>query len=98
MAKPKLRRRAKEYLGWEHPSRDRSDRFAVDQLLRELGWRIFRRRSAKPPLWRKGVEILSQNEVLSRIDRSLLSDAEYLESLYWEGVPSFLDLSAETLP
>lgn len=99
MAKPRNRRRRQALeLSWEHPSKDRSDRFAVDQLIRDAGWRIFRRRGYKPPLWQKGHEILAQHQVLALLDRSLLADAEYLESLYWEGVPSFLDLSGGILP
>lgn len=93
MAKPKSRkRRHLPEPAWEHPSRDRSDRFALDALIREAGFSIFRRKGDRPPLWVRSGCIYSQAEVLTVLDDGKVVDAELLETLYWEGVPSVIEL------
>jgi hypothetical protein len=95
MAKPCNRRRAEptDEGAWEHPSRDRSDRFAVDALIRRNGYSVFRRREGKPTLWSKDGRVYSQGQVLDAIDQDAVWGAEYLEKLYWDGEPSFVELS-----
>lgn len=99
MAKPKNRRRAEplEVFPSEHPSRDRSNRFAIDALLRDMGYRIYRRRDGKPTLWVKNSRVFSQDSILeeiSRTDAEKLWGAEHMEYLYWEGLPGVVELNS----
>ena len=70
-----------------HPSRDGSNRFAVDALLRSKGFRIYFRGRKGEPLWERGGALFRQTQAEDRVNQSELMDAEYMESLYWEGYP-----------
>lgn len=63
--------------------RDTSDRFAVDQLLRDHGYHVHRRRGRTEPVWlREGVEY-RQSEALLRIAKFQVSDALRKDQEYW---------------
>jgi hypothetical protein len=65
------------------PSRDRTNRFATDQLIRESGFAIHQR--GRFTLWRKGDHVYHQCEVLEMLDPESVWEAEYVEMLYWSG-------------
>lgn len=64
----------------EHPSRDTSNRCAVDALLREYGFVIHSRPKNKPPVWSYCGDIYSQEEALTYLDPDDIWHAEYIES------------------
>jgi hypothetical protein len=78
---------AKKHIGqvqYDHPSQDRSNRFAIDVLIRSEGYRIHSRRDKEEPIWERNGKRYMQREVLEWLDQNKLLDAEYMESLYWE--------------
>lgn len=85
MARKKSRPADLEPVDDTHPSQDRTNRRAVDQLIRSLGWQIHSRPRQGANQWRKGGVVLSELEVLDQIDPNQVWDAEYLERLYAEG-------------
>lgn len=48
-------------------SRDHTDRFALDQLLRKHGYIIFSRKKKGPAEWKKNGKILAQREALKKM-------------------------------
>ncbi len=64
---------------------DRSDRFAVDQLLRNHGYHIHRRRGKSEPIWVQGGVKYRQQEALLRIAKFQVSGALHKDQEYWEG-------------
>lgn len=75
---------------------DHSNRFAVDALLRDNGYVIYKRTSKGQPLWLKQGRVFSQQEALDQLDQDALWNAEYAEKLYWDGLPSSIDLGGCT--
>jgi hypothetical protein len=63
----------------------RTNRFALDALLRKLGWRIRHRRRNQESVWEKGGELLKQSEIMARLDGDQVQDARYLSDLYFQG-------------
>jgi hypothetical protein len=66
------------------PSRDRTNRFAVDHLIRSLGFRIHTR-SPRKTLWELRGTLYHDEEVRHMLDPLALWNAEYMEMLYWHG-------------
>lgn len=63
---------------------DNSGRFAVDHLLRNHGYCIYRRCGKGEPIWlRQGVQY-QQREALLRIAKFQVSDALWKDEQYWE--------------
>lgn len=74
----------------KHPSEDRSNRFAVDALIRRHGYEIWERKKGQDPVWIKypqgtrepsqAIKFL-QSDILIRIDEWIIKDAVYLEDM-----------------
>lgn len=80
---------------YDHPSIDRSDRFAVDALIRASGYQIFRRNKGQTIFWIKKGKIYSEQQVLKQLDQERLWGAQHREYLYLQGFPCSIDLSSE---
>jgi hypothetical protein len=65
-------------------SKDRTNRFAVDDLLRSLGFRIHTR-SPRKTLWELNGALYHEEEIKHMLDPLALWNAEYMEMLYWHG-------------
>ena len=62
-------------------TRDRTNRFAVDSLIRKHGFEIFSRPKGIPALWIREGRIYPQTEVERMIDPNDLGDAEYFDAM-----------------
>lgn len=71
-------------LHW-HPSQDTSERFAVDQLLRSMGYTVYSRARGKETIWEKGGHVFLENDILCHLDPNEVADAEHRGLLYFEG-------------
>jgi hypothetical protein len=86
MAKKRTPKKIKPVTELDHPSQDRTNRFEVDALLRQHGYKIFAR-FGRDVWWELGGRIYLEEAALDTIDQYMLADAEYIEHLYWEGFP-----------
>ena len=71
-----------------HPSKDKTNRFAVDYLLRENGYTIHSRKKNEEPQWQRDGIIQIQSVILAELlslDVHAVLDAEYAEDLYYSG-------------
>ncbi len=59
----------------ESPSQDYTDRFPVDVLLREQGFRIWKRCKKQEPVWWRDGMYFHQHEALLRINKREVSRA-----------------------
>ncbi len=66
----------------EHPSQDATGRFAVDQLIRSKGYKIFGRPLNEDPIWERGGKQYSQSKILFTIEFEELCEAEDQEIRY----------------
>lgn len=62
---------------------DRSNRFALDQLLRKYGFRIKRRHGKEEPVWERGGEECRESDALLDVPSGERDDAEYMIELYF---------------
>lgn len=74
---------------YENFSQDRSNRFAVNDLIRRNGYQIYQRKKGREPVWVKSGVCFTESEVLLRLDPNELWEAECLQALYWEGLIGF---------
>lgn len=71
------------------PSQEIANRFPLDQLLRDYGFRIKRRLKNKPTLWEKNRTVFTQREALATIPYDEVleareADADYREEQKWK--------------
>lgn len=71
---------------WTHNFQDTTGRFAVDQLLRECGFKIFSRRSGEQVFWEKDGILYSHREALRHVCPRKVEKAEELEEWYKRGM------------
>lgn len=75
-----------------HPSLDKTNRKALDQLIREQGFRIVSRQLNKEPIWERFEDHkwkkYKQSIILPMLNEHDLADAEYMEALYFDGFQS----------
>jgi hypothetical protein len=64
-------------------SKDRTNRFEMDRLIRSNGFSIHSR--SRFTLWHRGGHVYHQLEVLQMLDPDKVWEAEYIEMLYWSG-------------
>lgn len=81
---PKLKTAAQVELANEaHAFADRSNRFAVDQLLREHGFTIYKRSKGCTPLWLRKNTWYSQQAAEDTLPREALQLAKMRQSGYY---------------
>lgn len=68
----------------EHPSRDKSARFALDMLLREYGYTIHSRKKGCEPTWEYLGEIFSESEALAYMDADDIYHAKWASESEFE--------------
>lgn len=69
----------------DHPSQDRTNRFAIDALLRKNGFKISSRHADCEPVWERGGFYYLQRVAEAMLDPDAVADAEYTDFLYSEG-------------
>jgi hypothetical protein len=67
-----------------HPSQDETTRFPLDQLLRQRGFQIHRRRQNSEPVWLlKGI-VFKQSEAILHLKEGDVLDAEMIARLRYD--------------
>lgn len=70
----------------DSPSQDDTDRFPLDALLRQHGFKIQSRHKADEPVWERKGDDFRQRDALRIIPSEEIEKARRSERLYYEGV------------
>ena len=67
-----------------HAFADRTGRFALDQLLRENGFRIVARPKQGQARWGRGGKVYTYKRALNELPRSLVRDVKLIQDCYYD--------------